>query len=177
MHVGGKRLRRLAVAVSAVAVAIPVGGFATSALASKAPTPAQIRSMQQRADALTVELAKDQNTVAVAAEQYDEYVIILGKDRAKLHHTEMALARLRVQVAGAFLNLRSAAVQAYMTDNGASAQLSVLQGNVNDAGSIAAYAGTVSSTLTNAENALVTVKNRVAADVAAQRAETKAAAG
>jgi len=112
----------------------------------------------------------------VASEQYDEYVIILGQDKVKLHRTERALARLRNQVAQAILNLRSAAVEAYMTDNGAAAQLAVLQGSVNDSGSIAAYAGTVSDTLRSAEHQLQNTKSRVAADVAAQAAETRTAA-
>ncbi len=176
MQIGGRHLKQLAAVVVAVAIAIPIGAIATSALAAPAPTPAQIRSMQQRADALSAELAKDQNTVAVAGEQYDEYLIILGQDNAKLHHTEVALAVLRGQVHQAELNLRTAAVQAYMTDNGASAQMTVLQGSVNDAGSIAAYAGTVSSTLTNAESKVVNAKDHVATQLSAEAAETKMAA-
>lgn len=176
MQMGGKRLARVAVVVSALAIAIPVGGLAMSALAAPNPTPAQIRSMRERAAAISAELAKDQNTVAVASEQYDEYVIILGQDKAKLRRTEVALAQLRRQVGRAVVNLRSAAVQAYVTDNGASAQLSELQGDVNDAGSIAAYAGTVSNTLTVAENELVAAKDHVASELAIEEADAKGAA-
>ncbi len=176
MPMGRQHLRRLGFVAVAVAVAIPAGAMMPAALAARPPTPAQIQSMQQRANALAAKMAKDQNIVAVASEQYDEYVIILGQDKAKLRRTERSLARLRGQVARAILNLRIAAVQAYMTDNGASAQLTVLQGNVNDSGSIATYAGTVSNTLRAAEHQLQNTKSRVAADVAAQAAETSTAA-
>jgi len=176
MPVGRQHLRRLGFVTVAIAVAIPISGVMPSALASRPPTPAQIQSMKERANTLSARLTRDQNIVAVASEQYDEYVIILGQDKVKLHRTERALARLRNQVAQAILNLRSAAVEAYMTDNGAAAQLAVLQGSVNDSGSIAAYAGTVSDTLRSAEHQLQNTKSRVAADVAAQAAETRTAA-
>ena len=73
-------------------------------------------------------------------------------------------------------NLRNAAVDAYVSDNGAAAQFAVIDGNVSDAGSIAAYAGSVSDQLQNAETAIVVAKNRVATEVAVQTAQERSAA-
>jgi cell wall-associated NlpC family hydrolase len=83
---------------------------------------------------------------------------------------------LRKDLIQALTNLRNAAVDAYVTDNGAAADLAVLQGNADSAGSIAAYAGSISDQLQNAENAIVVAKDRVAAEVTVQTGQERAAA-
>jgi cell wall-associated NlpC family hydrolase len=173
------RRRRLAAIASAATVILGTIALGTStpasASASGAPTPAQIASLQQRADALAAQLSTDQNNIQVAAEAYDEALIVLGQDRAKLRHTEAQLAILRKDVTSAFLNLRNTAVDAYVSDGGAAADLAVIDGNISDAGSIAAYAGSITDQLREAEQALVAARDRVGAKVATQRLQERQA--
>jgi cell wall-associated NlpC family hydrolase len=132
--------------------------------------------LQQRADALAAQLTADENKIQVAAEAYDEAVVALGIDRARLQRTEAHLASLRQSLAHAQVHLRNTAINAYVTDNGAAADLAVLNGSASNAGSIAAYAGSVTDQLQNAEYAIVVAKDRVAATVVVQTAEERSAA-
>jgi len=150
-------------------------GPASQAAASNPPTPGQIASLQQRADALAAQLTQDQTKIQIAAESYDEAVILLGHDRAKLRQTRARLAVLHKDLAAAIVNLRNTAVAAYVTDNGAAASLAVLDGTAEDAGSIAAYASSVTDQLQNAEDALAAAKNQVAGEVALQTTQERKA--
>jgi cell wall-associated NlpC family hydrolase len=161
------RLAAIATTATVVLGSLALLGADTPAAAS-APTPSQIGSLQQRANALAAQLSADQNKIQVAAEAYDESLIVFGRDRTILRRTEAQLAVLHKDVNAAFLNLRSTAVNAYVTDDGAAADLAVIDGNISDAGSIAAYAGSVTDQLRNAEQALVGARNRVAAKVTLQ---------
>ena len=69
---------------------------------------------------------------------------MLAHDEQKLRRTRAALAVVRKNLVVATANLRNAAVDAYVSDNGAAAQFAAIDGNVSDAGSIAAYTGSVS---------------------------------
>jgi cell wall-associated NlpC family hydrolase len=158
------RLATIATTATVVLGSLALLSAGTPASAS-APTPGQISSLQQKANALAAQLSADQNKIQVAAEGYDESLIVLGRDRATLRRTDAQLAVLHKDVSAAFLNLRSTAVDAYVTDDGAAADLAVIDGNISDAGSIAAYAGSVTDQLKNAEQALVMARNRVAAKV------------
>jgi cell wall-associated NlpC family hydrolase len=173
-----KKGRFAAVASAGIVIFATVALLATStpAAASGSPTPSQISALQQRANALAAQLSADQNKIQVAAEAYDEALIVLGRDQARLRRTRRQLAALRKDVAAAFLNLRNTAVEAYVTDDGAAADLAVIDGNIGDAGSIAAYAGSVTDQLRNAEQALVTARDRVSAKVAVQAAQERQAA-
>jgi cell wall-associated NlpC family hydrolase len=121
-------------------------------------------------------LTTDQNKIQAAAEAYDEALITLGQDRARLRRTRAALAVLRRNLAHAMTNLRNAAIDAYVSDNEADAALAVIDGSVSDAGSIAAYAGSVTDQLHNAEHAIAVAKDRVANEVTLQTAQERAAA-
>ncbi len=172
------RTGRLAAVVSAATLALGtlvVLGPAGRAAAAAPPTPGQIASLQQRADALAAQLTADQSKIQIAAESYDESLILLGKDRAKLRQTTAHLAVLHKDLAAAVVTLRNTAVAAYVTDNGAAASLAVLDGTAEDAGSIAAYASSVTDQLQNAENALAAAKNRVAAEVTVQTSQERRA--
>jgi len=150
-------------------------GMTAQASPSGPPTPAQISNLQQRANSLAAELSTDQSKIQAAAEAYDEALITLGQDRARLQRTKAQLAVLRKDVAGALANLRIAAVDAYVSDDGAAAALAVIDGTVSDADSIAAYAGSVTDQLRIAEQALVAAKNRAASKAAVQTRQEAAA--
>jgi len=165
----------IALAVTMAASAFTVLGT-SGAVSASTPTTGQIDRLQQQANALAARLTTDQNDIQVAAEAYDEALITLGHDRTKLRHTQGVLATLRKNLAQAMMNLRDAAIDAYVTDNGAAAALAVIDGTISDAGSIAAYAGSVTDQLQNAEQAIVVAKDRVAAEVTVQAAQERAAA-
>jgi cell wall-associated NlpC family hydrolase len=158
-------------AVSTVAVLSNAGPASAAG-----PTAGQISTLQQRADALAAQLTADENKIQVAAEAYDEAVVALGIDRARLQRTEAHLVSLRQTLAHAQVHLRNTAINAYVTDNGAAADLAVLNGSASNAGSIAAYAGSVTDQLQNAEYAIVVAKDRVAATVVVQTSEERSAA-
>lgn len=169
------RFAAIAVAATMAASAFAVVGTPGAASAS-GPTPGQIDRLQQQANALAAQLTTDQNKIQAAAEAYDEALITLGQDRARLRRTRAALAVLRRNLAHAMTNLRNAAIDAYVSDNGADAALAVIDGSVSDAGSIAAYAGSVTDQLHNAEHAIAVAKDRVANEVTLQTAQERAAA-
>jgi cell wall-associated NlpC family hydrolase len=154
---------------------VAVSATTTQASASGPPTPAQISSLQQRANALAAKLSADQDNIQAAAEAYDEALIILAQDRARLRETRAQLAVLRTDVAAALANLRNTAVEAYVTDDGAAADLAVIDSNVSDAESIAAYAGSVTDQLREAEQALVAAKNRLVAKAAEETRQERRA--
>lgn len=147
-----------------------------SRAAASAPTPSQIMAQRQRADALAGQLTLDQNAVQAAAEAYDEAVITLGNDRAKLARTTAGLVVLRRHFATAATNLRNAAIDAYVSDNGAAAAFAVIDGTVADAGSIAAYAGSVANVLKNDEISIALARERRNLEAALQGAQERAAA-
>ncbi len=155
---------------------LAVLGTGGTAAAAGAPTPGQIDHLRQEANALALQLTTDQNKIQIAAEAYDEDSVVLSNDKRGLHATERALALLRHNVTVAVGNLRNAAVDAYVSDNGADATFAVLDGTASDAGSIAAYAGSVSDDLQNAETAIVIAKDRVTTEAALQTAQQRAAA-
>jgi len=171
------RLVALTVAVTMATSSIAVLGMSAPASASgPTPTPGQISQLQQEANALAATLTIDQNKIQAASEAYDEAVITLGADRTKLRRTRAALAVLHENLLQAMANLRNAAIDAYVSDNGADAAFAVIDGTASDAGSIAAYAGSVSDQLQNAETAIVIAKDRVAAEAAVQTTQERAAA-
>ncbi len=151
-------------------------GASPASASGPTPTPGQISQLQQEANALAATLTIDQNKIQAASEAYDEAVITLGADRTKLRRTRAALAVLHENLVQATANLRNAAIDAYVSDNGADAAFAVMDGTASDAGSIAAYAGSVSDQLQNAETAIVVAKDRVAAEVAVQTTQERAAA-
>jgi cell wall-associated NlpC family hydrolase len=160
-------------ATSSIAV---LGMSAPASASGPTPTPGQISQLQQEANALAATLTIDQNKIQAASEAYDEAVITLGADRTKLRRTRAALAVLHENLLQAMANLRNAAIDAYVSDNGADAAFAVIDGTASDAGSIAAYAGSVSDQLQNAETAIVIAKDRVAAEAAVQTTQERAAA-
>jgi cell wall-associated NlpC family hydrolase len=168
-----RRSKRFAAAASSVGIALGLatGLGATAAGASGAPTPGQISKLQQEANALAGELTADQTKIQIDAERYDETLIVLARDRATLKKTEAQLTRLHRAVGKAVSNLRAAALDAYVSDDGAAAQFAVLDGNIDTAGSIATYAGSVTQILNNAEQSLVQARDRVAAAAAVQTIE------
>ncbi len=168
--------RQATVVASALFVALGVISVAGPAEAAKAPTTQQISTLQQKADALANELTKDQSAINVDAERYDETVIVLDQDKAKLHQTQLKLASLKKDVTVALVNLRSAAIAEYVTDNGTAAQLAVLEGSVNSADTLAAYAGSITQRLDEAEAAFVHAKDQVAAEAATQTSQEAKAA-
>ncbi|MGA2209749.1 MAG: C40 family peptidase [Acidimicrobiales bacterium] len=170
--------RRFAAVAAATSMAVSTVAVLSNAgpAAAAGPTAGQISTLQQRADALAAQLTADENKIQVAAEAYDEAVVALGIDRARLQRTEAHLASLRQSLAHAQVHLRNTAINAYVTDNGAAADLAVLNGSASNAGSIAAYAGSVTDQLQNAEYAIVVAKDRVAATVVVQTAEERSAA-
>ncbi len=147
-----------------------------SRAAASAPTPSQIMAQRQRANALAGQLTFDQNAVQSAAEAYDEAVIALGNDRAKLARTDAEIVVLRRHFAAATISLRNAAIDAYVTDNGAAAALAVIDGSVADAGSIAAYAGSAADVLKSDEISIALARERVDREAALQGAQERAAA-
>jgi cell wall-associated NlpC family hydrolase len=169
------RIAAVVVVVTLLASALAVMASSGTASAS-IPTPGQIDHLQQEANSLAAQLTTDQNKIQADAEAYDESLITLGKDRTKLRTTNRELARLHKNLTHAMTNLHTAAIDAYVTDNGAAATLAVIDGSVNTAGSIAAYAGSVSDELQNAEMAINVAKNRVAAEAAVQTTQERAAA-
>jgi len=169
------RWAALAVAATVLVSTVAILGTAGSASAS-GPTPGQINNLRKQANALANELTTDQDDIQAAAEAYDEALITLAQDQARLRRTRAALAVLRRNLALAMTNLRIAAIDAYVTDNGAAAALAVIDGSVSDAGSIAAYAGSVTDQLQNAEHAIAVAKDRVAAEARVQAAQERAAA-
>jgi cell wall-associated NlpC family hydrolase len=172
--------RRLATVVIAATIGLSslalLGDASPASASGPTPTPGQISHLQQVANALAAQLNADQTKIQVAAEAYDESSILLGRDELKLRRTRAALAVLHKNLVVATANLRNAAVDAYVSDNGAAAQFAAIDGNASDAGSIAAYAGSVSDQLQNAETAIVVAKDRVATEVAVQTAQERAAA-
>ncbi len=147
-----------------------------SRAAASAPTPSQIMAQRQRANALAGQLTFDQNAVQSAAEAYDEAVIALGNDRAELARTDAEIVVLRRHFAAAAISLRNAAIDAYVTDNGAAAALAVIDGSVADAGSIAAYAGSAADVLKSDEISIALARERVDREAALQGAQERAAA-
>ena len=133
-------------------------------------------AQRQRANALAGQLTFDQNAVQSAAEAYDEAVIALGNDRAKLARTDAEIVVLRRHFAAATISLRNAAIDAYVTDNGAAAALAVIDGSVADAGSIAAYAGSAADVLKSDEISIALARERVDREAALQGAQERAAA-
>lgn len=163
----------LVMAISCVAVLEATG---TAAAAGAPPTPGQIDRLHQEANALAAQLTVDQAKIQVAAEAYDEDSIALGTDTKRLHRTDATLARLHHHLDVAMGNLRNAAIDAYVSDGGASAAFAVLDGSAADAGSIAAYAGSASDDLQNAETAILIAKDQVATEAAVQTQQRRAAA-
>ncbi len=147
-----------------------------SRAAASAPTPSQIMAQRQRANALAGQLTFDQNAVQSAAEAYDEAVIALGNDRAELARTDAEIVVLRRHFTAATISLRNAAIDAYVTDNGAAAALAVIDGSVADAGSIAAYAGSAADVLKSDEISIALARERVDREAALQGAQERAAA-
>ncbi|MGC9961667.1 MAG: C40 family peptidase [Acidimicrobiales bacterium] len=172
--------RRLATVVIAATLGLSslalLGDGSPASASGPTPTPGQISHLQQEANALAAQLTVDQNKIQAAAEAYDEASIVLGRDEQRLRRTRAALAVLHKNLVVATGNLRNAAVDAYVSDNGAAAQFAAIDGNATDAGSIAAYAGSVSDQLQNAETAIAVVKDRVATEVAVQSTQERAAA-
>jgi cell wall-associated NlpC family hydrolase len=172
---GGTKCRRVALTASAICTALGVLAVADTAAASKTPTTRQISAIQQKADALAAQLTAEENKIQVDAEWYDESLIVLRHDRAKLHTTERKLASLRGDVGKAMATVRTAAVNAYVSDSGASAQFAILDTNVNSVGSIAVYAGSIAQQLKEAEAALVAAKNRVTHEASVQTSQERQA--
>ena len=161
---------------SAATVLCGVEPTTRAAASTPSPTPSQIRAQRQHADALAGQLTLDQNAVQAAAEAYDEAVITLGNDRAELARTDAEIVVLRRHFAAAAINLRNAAIDAYVSDNGAAAAFAVIDGSVADAGSIAAYAGSVADVLKNDEISIALARERVGREAALQGAQERAAA-
>ncbi|MHB1773941.1 MAG: hypothetical protein ACYCST_19820, partial [Acidimicrobiales bacterium] len=148
----------------------------SSRAAASSPTPSQIMAQRRRADALAGQLTLDQNAVQAAAEAYDEAVITLGNDRAKLARTDAELVVLRRHFAAAAINLRNAAIDAYVSDNGAAVVFAVIDGTAADAGSIAAYAGSVANVLKNDEISIALAREHLDLEAALQATQERAAA-
>jgi peptidoglycan DL-endopeptidase CwlO len=173
----GRRWVSLAVAVALLSgCLVQLAWAAPPPAAASTPTPGQIDALRQEAAALAAKLNADQDKIQAAAEAYDESVIALAADRARLRRTTAALEALRDELAQAKNALRVAAVEAYVTDNGAAADFAVMDGTISDAGSIAAYAGSLHDQLANAEHAIAVAKDRVGAEAALQAAQERAAA-
>jgi cell wall-associated NlpC family hydrolase len=178
---GGLRRRLTAAAAVIGSSALLVGSLAaTGGVASatgKAPTESQIAAMRARAAKLGAELSHDQQAVDLAAERYDESVLALGKARARLAATEQALGVLQGRLKSETSDLRKAAIEAYVTDDGATDQVTaLLYSNVNDLGSIAAYASSVTDRLDSTVQALLRTRASVVREKAVQAREEHQAA-
>ena len=148
----------------------------TAASASGAPTVRQIVTMRQRAAALADQLTRDQAAISVAAERYDESMIALGAARARLEGTGQRLARLQAHLGTERLQLRRTAIEAYVTGDGAEAQVSaLLSANANDAVSIATYASSVADQLDARVQELLATRVQLVRTQAVQAREALAA--
>ena len=175
MQMGIVRSRRLAAAGGALFIALATVVPAVSALA--APTKAQIQSMRQRAAALANQLAKDQQRVVRISEAYDEARITLANDRRTLQATQRKLEQRQHQLDAARVQLRNAAVAAYVTGDGQQAQFAALLNPDLAAGdSIAVYGSSVATNLHSAVLALDNASRRLAAERDVQRQEERQAA-
>ncbi len=162
-----------AAAITPLALASVIPGDLAGA---SAPTPQQISSMQQRAAQLATELNGDQAKVNLAAERYDEANVLLARDKAQLAATDERLAGLEKQLSARVQKLRQAAIEAYVSDNGATDQVTaLLDSNVNDASSIAAYASFAANALDTAITQLLSGRASVTRAKMAQTAEEQAA--
>jgi len=175
MHTGIAKHRRFAAIGGACLLASLTLVPATAALA--APSRSQIRSMRARAASLSHELSADQQRVASLAETYDEARITLAADRRRLAETAARLRQRQRDLAAAAARLRAAAIAAYVTGDGASAQfVALLSPDATTADSITVYGNAVAQNLHDAVLALENASLRLAAERNLQRAEERAAA-
>ncbi len=143
----GRRIARGVPLGVALTLAAMLGIPSTIALAST-PTRTQIEGTRARAAALATQLSNDQQQVTIAAEAYDEDQVAVAKDKRLVAATDKQLKVRETQLAKAKIRLRQAAVEAYVTDDGAAAQFaSLLQPNISDGQSVAVYGSSVATTL------------------------------
>jgi cell wall-associated NlpC family hydrolase len=175
MHTGIAKHRRFAAIGGACLVASLTLVPATAALA--APSRSQIRSMRARAASLSHELSADQQRVAGLAETYDEARITLAVDRRRLAETAARLRQREHDLAAAAARLRQAAIAAYVTGDGASAQFAaLLSPDATTAGSITVYGNAVAQNLHDAVLALENASLRLEAERNLRREQERAAA-
>jgi len=178
----GQFRQRLRVAAAVIASGAVVAGAVVvpsmvASASGKAPTLSQIASERAKAAKLGGELVKDQQAVQAAAERYDESVIALGKARAALATTDRSLSALAVRLKSESTDLRNAAVEAYVTDGSAANQVAdLLDANVNDLGSISAYASSVTDQLDSRVQALLRTRAAVVRLKVVQTLDERAAA-
>lgn len=175
MYVGMLKSRRVAIIGGAIVVV--AAGLLPSATttAAAAPTQSQISSMRARATALAQELSRDQVRVDQVAEVYDETEVELGQDKAALAVTDQKLSIRERQLATAKVQLRNAAIAAYVTGDGQAAQFAqLLNPNASDGQSIAVYGDSVSANLHSAELALENASLRLEAERMQQRQQEEA---
>lgn len=163
-------LAALVASVSLIAAPAVAGAVAS-------PTRSQIDSLRHDAAALGRRLSVDQRAVSAAANNYDAARTHLAAARAALARTDRALAAQERRLQRARLRVRTAAVEAYVADDGQSAQFAALLSPDASAGqSIGVYGNAVASALRSAVLALDNAALRLKAERSTQRGEEKAAA-
>ncbi|MGH9292587.1 MAG: NlpC/P60 family protein [Acidimicrobiales bacterium] len=174
---GRTRLAATLVGLTVVATSITAVVPPPKAEAAAAPTVRQLRNMRQRAGAISRQLQRDEGEIQASTAAYEKAVVVLGGDRVRLYRTRLRLVALEHRLEDRRTQLRRAAIEAYVTDNGAAAQVAVVfDSNIDTAGSVATYASSVSQRVDEAITALEVAHRHVGAVRAVQTVEGQRAA-
>jgi cell wall-associated NlpC family hydrolase len=150
-------------AAAAIALAIAIAVVPCSE--AGASTAGQIATARSQLIEIAQQIQRDANAAQAAAEAYDESRIVVQHDAVALAATTRALSRDGRALDAARSRVRAEAIASYVTDDGASNDVSaLLTSNLADAGAEALYSSVATSELADA----VTAERR---DVGALRIE------